>query len=197
MTKSIGSLLVVFCLFAASPASAHKVIASVFASGQTIEGEIGFSNGDMAADTLVEVFDGDGNKIGETKTDEDGFFVFTPNQRVIHVFRANLGAGHVAETRMEIDELPVGLSGSGTQTLVATTSATANPQASAGATLTDRQQDLFAAAIQQEIKSLRREVAAYKEKNDLQSILGGIGYICGLFGVGFYFAGRHKLKTAA
>jgi len=206
MTKSIGGLLVVCCLFVSSPALAHKVIASVFASGQTIEGEIGLSNGDMAADTLVEVFDDAGNKLGETKTGDDGFFVFTPTEHVVHLFRANLGAGHVAEVRMEIADLPeiaspeIATPASQPQAAGAVNdTAPAQPVSGsvAGGMITDQQTEWLMAAVRQEIKPLRREIAAYKEKNDLQTILGGIGYICGLFGVGFYFAGRHKFKTAA
>ncbi|NIY97843.1 cobalt ABC transporter permease, partial [Salipiger sp. HF18] len=48
-------------------------------------------------------------------------------------------------------------------------------------------------AVRDEVRPLRREIAAYREHNDLQSILGGIGYIVGLFGLGFYLAARRKL----
>lgn len=62
-------------------------------SGDAIEGEIGLSNGAMAPDTLVEVFNDAGAKIGEARTDADGFFTFTPTEPVALVFRANLGRG--------------------------------------------------------------------------------------------------------
>jgi nickel transport protein len=192
---------------AGQPAFAHKVIASVFASGEAIEGEIGFSNGDMAADTLVEVFDGDGGKLGEATTDGDGFFTFRPTRHVLHVFRANLGSGHVAEARMELEELPdiAGASPAGdepetgrpagdmaaSETEAAGTSVAAKPQISEAAL--EEQRELLREMIHREVTPLRREIAAYKEKNDFQTILGGIGYIAGLFGLFFYFAARRKL----
>ncbi|WP_395175315.1 cobalt ABC transporter permease [Roseibium alexandrii] len=194
--------------FATQPAFAHKVIASVFASGSTIQGEIGFSSGDMAIDTLVEVFDGDGNKLGETKTDEAGFFSFSPTQRVVHVFRANLGSGHVTEVRMELDELPDVIDkrqddDGGTESAPVIEYAASFEEAvpsissSAVAQLTkaalEENRELVREMIHQEITPLRREIAAYKEKNDLQTILGGIGYIAGLFGLLFYIAARRKL----
>ena len=42
---------------------------------------------------------------------------------------------------------------------------------------------------------LEAEIAAYREHNDFQTILGGIGYIVGLFGLGFYLAARRRLAV--
>lgn len=199
--KILGAALLFLVTLAGHPALAHKVIASVFASGETIEGEIGFSNGDMATDTLVEVFDGDGNKLGEVTTDSDGFFSFRPSQRVVHVFRANLGSGHVAEARMELEELPdipgVPQPATGADsTPVADTSVAGNVhenETAAVAAALEQNREMLRELIHREVTPLRRELAAYKEKNDLQTILGGIGYIFGLFGLFFYLAARRKL----
>ena len=79
-----------------------------------------------------------------------------------------------------------------TQPPAATTDAT-NPAPVAG--LTAEERDVIAEAVRDEIRPLRREIAAYKEKNDLQTILGGLGYILGLFGLGFYIAARRKMAV--
>jgi len=184
-----------------SPAAhAHKVIAAAFASGEIIEGEIGFSNGDMAAGARVEVFDLQGTKLGEALTDSDGVFSFTPTKAVPHVFRADLGAGHTAETVLGLDELPV-LAGTGDAPITATAPATIvpardEPHPPTGAQeLLDAQRLMIAEMIRAELRPLRREIAAYKEKNDFQTILGGLGYIAGLFGLWFYFAARRRQKA--
>jgi nickel transport protein len=214
------------------PAVAHKVIAGVFPSGSAIEGEIGFSSGDMAADQLVEVFDAEGNRLGEVITDADGFFLFTPVSPVTHVFRAQLGAGHVAETRMEAAEVarivskaqPMAAAtpgvaatllyrGAQATTGPAPAAAPAAPQSAAStpgaaatlayapaitvAALTEEERTAIARIVREETRPLRQEIAAYREKNDLQTILGGIGYIVGLFGIGFYIAARRRLKGTA
>lgn len=62
------------------------------------------------------------------------------------------------------------------------------------AALLAENRELVREMIHKEVTPLRREIAAYKEKNDLQSILGGMGYIAGLFGVFFYVAARRKLS---
>lgn len=101
----IRSLILIAALAAPMPALAHNVISSVFPSGSDIEGEVGFSSGDMATDLLIEVFDDAGNKLGETVTDADGFFLYTPTQPITHIFRGDLGAGHVAEVMMPAVEV--------------------------------------------------------------------------------------------
>ncbi|WP_316859698.1 cobalt ABC transporter permease [uncultured Cohaesibacter sp.] len=215
-----GLLLIMFATFA-MPAYAHKVIASAFAEGEVIEGEIGFSNGEMAVNAVVEVFDENDNKIGETVTDEDGIFQYKPTKKIVHIFRSNLGAGHIASYRMEVDELPE-IAGAADQPQQAATDEKSEPVASdasapAPAKPQGQMQSVDPAmlkaivaeevsaqlkqfkpevskALRAETKPLRKVVTAYMEKNDLQSVLGGIGYIIGLFGVGFYVAANRKLK---
>ncbi|KUF12441.1 hypothetical protein [Pseudoponticoccus marisrubri] len=188
----IRAACLVLLLALPGPALAHKVIAAVFPSGDRIEGEIGFSNGDMATDQAVEVFDGQGNRLGETVTDADGFFEYVPQAPVRHVFRADLGAGHVAETSMSAEEVAA-LLGVAPPEPAPTPNTQAVTPAATGLSAADKA--AIATLVRDEIRPLRREIAAYREKNDLQTVLGGIGYIFGLFGLGFYLAARRKLAA--
>lgn len=192
------SLMLVFALgmlvFGAAPAQAHKVIASLFASGSNVEGEIGFSNGVMAENTLVEIFDLNGNKIDEVTTDGDGFFIYTPSQQVDLRFRADLGAGHVADATFAIADL-AGVDGA-VQTASSKTPVASGVGSNAGPAITREQEEIIATIVRDELRPLRRELTAYKEKNDLQSILGGIGYIFGAFGIIYYIAAR-RLRAKA
>lgn len=182
----------------APPALAHKIIVNTFVAGDTIEGEVGFSDGAMATDTPVTVRAPDGRVLGETRTDADGFFSFTPTEAVEHVFRADLGAGHVAEARVPVADLPAVLSGGAAPVAEAEPATTAPVEDTRApqATLTPAMRQAIAEAVRDEVRPLWRELASYKEKNDLQTILGGIGYIVGLFGVAFYLMGRQRLKRA-
>jgi nickel transport protein len=178
------------------PALAHKVIAGVFPAGEAIEGELGFSNGDMAVGQEVIVYGPDGAELGRTVTDADGFFLFTPTRPVAHTFKADLGAGHVADVTMPADEVADIL---GVEAEASDTPVLAAP-AERGATITvaslsDEERAAIAKIVRDETRPLRREIAAYREHNDLQSILGGIGYIIGLFGIGFYVAARKKMTA--
>lgn len=211
------ALLALVLALAPLPALAHKVLMGVFPSGSRIEGEIGFSSGGAPSGQRVDVFDAEGNRLGETFTDEDGFFLFTPTEPVGHVFRADLGAGHVAEAEMATEDVAtiVERADSGAATIRWSGTGPAAPAAAGpvastraatiadGATQTPApaldplELDAIASAMRDEIRPLRRELAAYRERNDLQSVLGGIGYIIGLFGVGFYVAAHRKLKAVA
>jgi nickel transport protein len=188
-------LLLAFVLFSTTTAFAHKVISSAWTDGKDIEGEVGFSNGDMAAPgTLVEVFDPDGNPIGTTKIIEDGLFRFTPNKSIEHRFRTNLGAGHVAEVIVTRDELPEHLQIGAPSQQTNTTGAATPPLTTQTLALPADLQAMISKAVRKEVQPLRKEIASYKEKNDLQSIMGGIGYILGLTGIAFYMATRRKDK---
>ncbi len=210
------ALMVLSLALAPLPALAHKIIMGVFPSGSQIEGELAFSNGDVPEGQLVEVFDEAGNKLGETITDADGFFLFTPTEPITHRFYADMGAGHVAETVIpaeEVAQIVARSSGSAAATIAwseipaatvplepsgrDSTAACQSSQQVVVAALNDVELDAIAKAVRDETRPLRREITAYKEKNNLQTILGGIGYIVGLFGFGFYIAARRKLKDAA
>ncbi|NOD32782.1 cobalt ABC transporter permease [Ruegeria atlantica] len=190
--KHLVVILAVCC--APVPALAHKVIAGVFESGDVIEGEIGFSNGDMANGTEVIVTGPDGAELGRSVTDADGFFVYTPTSAVAHTFFADLGAGHVAEVTMSAEDVArimgVAVAENGGSSSAAVTQASGS-----AASLSAEEQQVIAKAVRDELRPLRREIAAYREQNDLQTILGGIGYIVGLFGLGFYMVARRKLAS--
>lgn len=177
------------------PALAHKVIFSVFKSGDQVEGELGFSNGDMAVGQLVEVFGSDGSKLGEATTDQDGFFTYVPTAPVAHLFKANLGAGHVAEDTLPAEDIAAILGVAAVEETLASPEASPSPAGPSVtvASLTEEERLVIATAVRDEMRPLRRELAAYREQNDLQTILGGLGYICGLFGLGFYLAARRRL----
>ncbi|CUH50871.1 hypothetical protein [Shimia marina] len=189
------SWVVIACLICAPlPALAHKVIAGVFPAGDAIEGELGFSNGDMAVDQEVIVYGPDGAELGRTVTDADGFFLYVPKQPVAHRFTADLGAGHVANVTMNAQEVAeiMGVAAEVVETSEVQATV-AGPEAVIFAGLSDEERAAIAKAVRDELRPLRREIAAYREQNDLQTILGGIGYILGLFGIGFYIAARKKL----
>ncbi|SDW72589.1 nickel transport protein [Ruegeria halocynthiae] len=188
--------LVLSLMLAPLPALAHKVIAGVFPAGNAIEGELGFSNGDMATDHEVIVYSPDGAELGRTVTDADGFFLYSPTKPVAHTFKADLGAGHVAEIVMPAEEVAqiMGVAAE----VVKMTAPAAPVDGSATVTvasLSDEERAAIAKVVRDETRPLRREIAAYREHNDLQSILGGLGYIAGLFGLGFYFAARNKMAA--
>lgn len=201
MTKSLFMTVafLIFCFSGLSSAQAHKVLITAWASGDHIEGRIGFGGGGTIVPTPITIFDPEGRKLGETKTDANGMFVFTPGEAIPHIFKGDLGSGHLAEIRLEVDELPSSLRPQSTGIPRAEQQKTSafQPDANAPATLPPEIRAIIAETIRNEILPLRRELAAYKEHVDFQSLLGGIGYIVGLFGIGFYFAARRRSRSSS
>jgi len=170
---------------------AHNVVGGVYAIGNTIEGEVGFSNGDMAQEgTEIIVSDAAGNELGKTVTDADGLFVYTAQQRIDHHFFANLSAGHVLEISLPADELPDSLPG-GNVAMSAMGNSGETPQFNGDQAAL---QAMIEKAVAKQVKPLRQELAAYKEKAGLQDVIGGIGYIFGLCGLGIWWRQRQKEK---
>lgn len=189
---------ILMLLFMCSPCmvQAHNVISGVYAIGSTIEGEIGFSNGDMAAEgTEVIVFDSLGNELGRVKTDAEGLFAFEAKKRIDHFFYANMSSGHVMEEMLPADQLPESLSGD-----VISAENSDSKQASKSTLMSTSGMDqakleaMIEKAVAKQVKPLRQELMQYQAKAGMQDILGGIGYIFGLCGLGIWWRQRQKEK---
>jgi nickel transport protein len=175
--------------------AAHNVVGGVYAIGDQIEGEVGFSNGDMAAPgTVVNVTDRQGNELARLETDDEGGFTYTATQRIDHLFYANLSSGHILELTLPADELPDSLAAVGS--VEVTVDKVAVPSVSTTSIATDRQglEQMIERAVAKQVVPLRKEIAAYKEKSSLQDIMGGVGYIFGLCGLGIWWRQRQLDK---
>lgn len=185
-------------LFLSVHSAAHNVVGGVYVSGADIEGEAGFSNGAMAHEgTLVKVFDEAGTPLGEVKTDTEGFFIFTAKKRITHVFEINMGAGHILKMQLPVEELPESLVlGAPVKNTVMSDNNNNNDNNN-NKQLGSQQITSFILekAIAKQIKPLRKEIQALKEKSGLRDMLGGIGYIFGLLGV-VAFIRERKLKAS-
>jgi hypothetical protein len=179
--------------------SAHNVVGGVYANGFEIEGEAGFSNGSMASEgTIVKVFDQSGTPLGQVLTDNDGFFTFTAKKRITHVFEVNMGAGHKLTMQLPAEELP----DITTQKMSVETDNVSRVAIEENTTLASDniavQNNItnlqLEKAIAKQIKPLRKEIQALKEKSGLRDILGGIGYIFGLLGL-VVFLRERKIKA--
>ena len=192
------SLFLSVSLGFSSLASAHNVVGGVYAEGFTIEGEAGFSNGSMAnAGTVVKVSDTSGTPLGEAITDDDGYFFFIAKKRVTHVFEINMGAGHILKMQLPAEELPDNLDDKSasqpSSNAAAPTSDITQTSGSDGQIVKTNQATnnqnfvqnqitplMLEKAIAKQIKPLRREISALKEKTGLRDMIGSIGYIYGL-----------------
>ena len=185
-----------FCFFIISLLSvnvfAHSVVGDVYATGALIEGEAGFSNGAMAnVGSMVKVFDEAGTLLGAVKTDDQGGFVFNAKKRITHRFEINMGAGHILNMQLPAEALPAHL---GHEEMHVSATATHTPIALPMHSDTAITIEQLETTIAKQIKPLRKEISALKEKAGLRDMIGGIGYIFGLLGL-VALLREHRLKT--
>ena len=192
--KALIAVMLLACFIA--PVHAHKVVGGVYAIGSLIEGEAGFSNGDMAHEgTVVTITDAQNQPLGTSVIDAQGMFQFQATQQQDHHFYIELGAGHVLNLTLPANELP--------DSLGRDKAAASSEDLSAPATAKNQYPeqdpqvlaDLVERAVAKQVNPLRKEIAALQAQRGLSDILGGLGYILGLVGLGMYF--RYRKSTNA
>ena len=103
-TRNMPSLLRFFVLavvigifLAPLTALAHNVNVFAYAEGDKVITESYFNDGRKCLDSTIEVFDTQGNKLAEGKTDAEGRFAFRPSIRTDLLIRLTASMGHRAE----------------------------------------------------------------------------------------------------
>lgn len=210
----IASLFLIFGLLFSNSAMAHNIIADAYVEGTTIEGEVGFSNGDPALDAPVTIKDSAGNILGQTTTDADGIFYYQATAPIDHHIEVNAGAGHVAKLFVPAADLSAIEMQSEPQAQMASKGAEAKPvmDAMQEASATPAVQSIspeelttlieasvakqVSQQVAKQIKPLRKQILQYENKVRLQDTLGGLGYILGLTGLAMWWSERKKRLSA-
>ena len=166
-------VIVALLLLSGAMAHAHKVVTFYYVSGSTIEGQVGFSNGDTApVGTAIDVLD-KGEKITTIQTGADGLFSYSVDTPKPLTFYADMGAGHVAQIKVTLADF--GLTGS-------------ESLKRSEPILMDAAQ--LEKALIKHIVPLRKDIKALSEKRRLMDIVGGLGFILGLFGCFAWYRSR-------
>ena len=189
-----ASALLALGLLLASPMThpvlAHKVNVFAWVEDDTVCVEGYYSGGKKAKNALIEVFDPAGTKLVEGRTDEKGEFSFTIPVKTDLKIVLTASAGHKNDFIVSASDL------------TATTSSPAEPVLETGKKATqtstvnvDMQQleAIINQALERKldpvIKLIRK---TRREGPSVTEIIGGIGYILGLFGVVMYFKSREQ-----
>lgn len=175
-------------LLAAAPAEAHRLKIFATAEGATIAGTAYFAGGGPAVGVAGRVLDPEGRLAGEFRTDATGAFRVEARLRQDHRLTVDAGDGHAAAYTVSADELPASLPAG----------SSAAPQAvSPPVTATAIDTDLAAIierSVARQIRPLREQLDATEARIRLHDVLGGIGWIAGLFGAGAWMASRRRTQ---
>lgn len=192
--------LIIFVIFSDIPAFAHKVSIFAWVEGDTVYTQSKFSRGKKAKGSPVIVFDPEGNKLLEGKTDDNGEFSFKiPKQTALKiVLKASMG--HMAEWKIPLEEInPEAVSDvkDSYETVFHSQADVpgSNPPLSFESHGISRQEikKLIDESLDKKLSPLINMLTdLYGGGPGQTEIIGGIGYIFGLVGVIMYFISRRK-----
>lgn len=199
--------LIIFVILFDVPAFAHKVSIFAWVEGDTVYTRSKFSGGKRVKNSSVILFDSDGNKLLEGKTDDNGEFSFkiTKQNALKVVLKASMG--HMAEWTIPFEEInpEAVLNNSKPESDIKDSYETSSKSQTMNSGTNLSALSESHGISRQEIKklideSLDKKLApimniladSYGGGPGLTEIIGGIGYIFGLMGVAMYFTSRRK-----
>ncbi len=190
-------LLMFFCLRPVS-VDAHKVTVFAWVEEDRVHTESKFSRGKKVNSGAIVVYDLQGNRLLEGKTDEQGHFSFPVPKKAALKIELQAGMGHRAEWILPAEEMGVTAPLEAVETNI--------PQAGEKPSAAEKQQSKIASglsaddvqqavekALDKKLKPVIRMMVESREQDpSLSDILGGIGYILGLVGLASYMHFRRK-----
>jgi len=198
--RCMATMAAVFLLMSPT-AFAHKLNMFAYVEGDEIFAEGYFTDGKKAKNSTITVFDAADKQLLQGTSDADGQFTFAIPQQSDLRITVNAGMGHQAEFVLLKDELSEETTATGTENEPASAlnsnneapAATATQIPSATSSLdNDAIRAEIERAVGKAIKPLMRELSTMRAEKSLADIIGGIGFIFGLFGVAMYFKSRKQ-----
>lgn len=182
------SLLVIMT---SSNAFAHKVNIFAYVEGDTVYTESYFPDGKKVEDGVVEVYDSQGNKLLEGKTNKDGQFSFKPPKKDDLKIVLNASMGHKNSYILPEDEISDIMVG---QKLQESGSKDFEVKEAAKVDL-DQIKIIIDSSLNERLKPIMRELKKTQQKGvSLTEVIGGIGYIFGIIGVILYFVSKKEVR---
>jgi len=171
------------------PALAHKVMIFAWVEGDTVFTESKFSGGKKAIHAPVVIFDKDGKKLLEGKTDNKGEFSFKIPKLTDLKIVLNAGMGHKAE--WTVPESEIREAGA----ILEKKSAVETSGPIAVGLSKKEVRKIVEDSLDKKLRPILRMISESRNtKPSLTEIIGGIGYIFGLMGIALYFKNRGKKR---
>ena len=183
------AFLTLLLLMPASVVFAHKVNIFAYVEGDTVYTESYFPDGRKVEGSVVEVYDSQGNKLLEGKTNEEGQFNFKPPKKDDLKIVLIASMGHKNSYALSKDELPE----------IKLEQRLQKPKPKESEVEEISQVDLaqikriIDSSLDKKLKPIMRELAKTQQRKvSFREIIGGIGYIFGIMGIIAYFLGKNK-----
>lgn len=191
------AMAVTLCLAAVS--SAHKVNVFAYVDGNSVVTDSGYSRSKRVHDGMIEVYDaGSGKMLLSGPTDENGKFDFAiPTEARANRSDLRLllkaGTGHQAEWTVKYDEFGAAKGPFAAEPADHGHMAVAASDAGKSGVAPSPSMDSgeVEAVVRRELEPVKRMLADLSQSGPgVTEIVGGIGYILGLFGIVAYMKSR-------
>lgn len=197
--KSFAPLLaLLIALLFALPVQAHKLHLFASAEGGKISGFAYFPGGGKYQNGTISVYSGQERHLADLTTTMEGEFTWQASGPGDYLLVITTPDGHASRFTVPVQTTAAAAPFAGPDR--ATTSLPADHALSAGngagppSALPPDLEQLLNSAISRQILPLREELTRYQQETRLRDILGGIGYIAGLFGIAAYLLARRERK---
>jgi len=179
-----------------TPAIAHKTTIFAWMEGDTVYTQSKFSGGRKAKHATVEVYDAEGDKLLEGKTDENGEFSFKLPKRAELKVVLLAGTGHRGEWSIPLEEIEGGDANPDSRLQSQAFQTEKEPSHHELPSISSADiQEAVEKALDKKLKPILNQLTESRQKEtetEVTDIVGGIGYILGLVGIGAYFNYRKK-----
>jgi nickel transport protein len=171
------------------PALAHKVMIFAWVEGDTVFTESKFSGGKKAVHAPVVIYGKDDKKLIEGKTDNNGKFSFKiPKMTDLRIV-LNAAMGHKAEWTISESEIQEA------NPAVKNKSVSEASGPIPGGLSKEVVRKIVEDSLDKKLRPIIKMMAESKNTQpSLTEIIGGIGYIFGLFGVALFFKNKNKKR---
>ena len=172
-----------------SASFAHKVHIFAYTEGGTVYTESYFPDGTKVEGGVVEVYDSEGTKLLEGKTDENGEFNFEPPNKDHLKIVLVASMGHKNSYTLSADELPAIIAAKKVQELEAK-----EPKVKEVSEVhLDQIKRIIDTSLDEKLKPIMRELTKVQQHEvSVTEVIGGIGYIFGITGIILYFVSKKR-----
>ncbi len=181
-------------LMAVSLAHAHRVNIFTQVQDQKVVCECFYNDGKPVKNQNIRAVTLGGSVIAEGKTDDDGMFSFTPNIREDLKILLDAGMGHIAETTMEKEDLPEVKKKVNVEKQKQSASVVKKNEIPEQDNHIDekRLREIVEQVVDEKVGSVIDLIQKQQRTYSLTTIIGGVGYIVGIFGLLMFWMSRKK-----
>jgi nickel transport protein len=182
--------IVISVLLLISVLSGHRVNIFTQVERDSVIGQCYYNDGTPVRKQKVEIFSSSGGKLLELETDSSGYFGFAPPVKADLRIVLHAGMGHQSETTIKASDLPD-----------VNKISVEKPKVSNKAIVAEDEKprfdeeslrEIIEEVVEEKYNALEELIVKQQKSTSVITIIGGIGYIVGIFGLLLFLRYRKR-----